>query len=257
MAFGGAEVMVTPLGMAAALNTVANDGVYIKPEVIRWIESPVDGTRSAFPDSVSRRVISSRTAAQMQDIMRGVTEDAHGTGSRARVEGVSVAGKTGTAKKWDSSLGAYSSKKIIASFGGFLPADDPRITIYVMVDEPKGDTYGGLVAAPVFARIAEQTVDYLGIPRDRDGPATGVESLASTRGLMMEDTRHRRNYQTGRMPLVLGMTMGEASQALARCGFAPRIKGSGYVIWQDPPGGVRSEPGSECELDFAPPPLEK
>jgi cell division protein FtsI (penicillin-binding protein 3) len=168
-----------------------------------------------------------------------------------------VAGKTGTARKWDHSIGAYSSKKIISSFGGFLPADDPRITIYVMVDEAQGHTYGGLVAAPVFARIAEQTVDYLGIPRERDTPSQGVARLAATRGLMMEDTRDTRNYEAGRMPLVLGMTMGEASQALARCGIAPRIKGSGYVIWQDPPGGVRSEPGSECRLEFAPPPLEK
>jgi cell division protein FtsI (penicillin-binding protein 3) len=254
MAFGGAEVMATPLGVAAAINSVANDGVYVKPHVVRWVVSPVDGTRKPLTEVESRRVISEQTATRMQEMMRQVTEHPRGTGKRARVPGISTAGKTGTVRKWDRELNAYSSQKIIASFGGFVPAEDPKVTIFVMVDEPQTQTYGGLVAAPVFATIADRCIEYLGIPRRSE---TTPEAAPTTKELLTRETgRPQPSPESGRMPLLLGMTAGEALQTLTRYDVVPRVTGTGFVIWQDPPGGVRYQRGSQCELELAPPPLD-
>lgn len=256
MAFGGAEVMATPLGVAAGLNTVANDGVYVKPHVVRWIESPVDGSRRPYTQAETRRVISSRTASRMREMMKQVTEHPRGTGKRARVQGVSTAGKTGTARKWDSELNAYSSKKIIASFGGFVPAEKPQITIFVMVDEPQTETYGGIVAAPVFAEIADRCVEYLGIPRRNATAAGKDEPDPRTQKVDRGFGKVPPAVEPGRMPLLLGMSAAEALQMLAAHDINARMTGSGFVIWQDPPGGVRYQHESQCRFELAPPPLD-
>jgi len=253
MAFGGAEVMATAMGMAAAFNAAANDGVYVHPHVVQWVESPIDGSRHPFTGYESRRVISPRAAAQIGRMMVQVTEHPRGTGKRGRVEGISVAGKTGTVRKWDRAAAAYSSKKIIASFGGFIPAEEPRLTVFVMVDEPQTETYGGLVAAPVFADIADACVQYLGLPRR--GDVAALEKPASTRSASVP-ARPAAPAEPGTMPLLLGMTMAEASQTLARHDLTARLTGTGFVIWQDPPGGVRYQHGSECKVELAPPPQE-
>ncbi|HEX9743017.1 MAG TPA: penicillin-binding transpeptidase domain-containing protein, partial [Nitrospiraceae bacterium] len=86
-----------------------------------------------------------------------------GTGSKAAVAGYRVAGKTGTAQKIDPDTGAYSSSLFVASFAGYVPAEDPRLTIVAIIDEPQGETWGGTVAAPMFRRVAEQVLTYLGV----------------------------------------------------------------------------------------------
>jgi cell division protein FtsI (penicillin-binding protein 3) len=111
---------------------------------------------------VRRRPISLETARTLTGILEGVV--AKGTGGKAAVPGYRVAGKTGTAQKIDPTTGAYSPTLFVGSFVGFLPADNPRLAIVAVLDEPRGEAWGGVVAAPVFRRIAEQAMPYLGVP---------------------------------------------------------------------------------------------
>jgi cell division protein FtsI (penicillin-binding protein 3) len=146
----GQGLAVTPLQMATAYTAIANDGVMRHPYVIQGHRRP------------GKRVISSHTAQAVSRMLAGVLGPG-GTAQEARVEGYELAGKTGTAEKPDE-FGGYSKTKFVASFIGFAPARDPRLLVAVMVDEPKGDTYGGAVAAPAFQRIAEFALPYLRIP---------------------------------------------------------------------------------------------
>ncbi len=157
----GQEVGVTALQMISAASVIANGGWLMSPYLVSEIKGP-SGHISRLEPTVRRRVISSKTAGMMIDILRGVVLPG-GTGTLAAVPGYDVAGKTGTAQKIDPNTGRYSNIKTVASFVGFLPAHDPALTILVVIDEPKSDQWGGTVAAPVFQRIAAQSVRHLGI----------------------------------------------------------------------------------------------
>ncbi|MCM8796969.1 MAG: penicillin-binding protein 2 [Candidatus Omnitrophica bacterium] len=154
----GQEVGVTAVQLAMAISVIANGGQLMKPYIVREIRDNYGETIKSFSPVMVRKVISLDTAARMRKILTGVVEE--GTGKLAKVFGVSVAGKTGTAQKLEPS-GAYSHSKFVASFIGFAPADDPLIAIAVVVDEPHPYYYGGVVAAPVFSKVAADTVRYL------------------------------------------------------------------------------------------------
>jgi cell division protein FtsI (penicillin-binding protein 3) len=110
-----------------------------------------------------RRVISEETAQTLSQILQNVV--LRGTGTEAQIDGYSVAGKTGTAQKFDPSIGRYSNRIHTASFAGFVPVENPVLAIVVVIDEPKGKFYGGDVAAPVFKEIASQILRYLQVPK--------------------------------------------------------------------------------------------
>lgn len=171
----GQEVAVTPLQLLRAYSAIANGGILVTPHVVSEIRTP-DGTliHSFTPDSKhltgftyaeNKRAISKRTADIFKDILKTVTEEG-GTGKSASVEGNQVAGKTGTAQVIDPKTKRYSKEKYVSSFVGFVPADNPRIAIIVVIYEPKGQIYGGVVAAPVFKEIAKQSLSYLNVPRE-------------------------------------------------------------------------------------------
>ena len=142
----GQGIAVTPLQIAQAASAIANDGVLVAPRVVRSV-----GAEAV--DAPARRVIDAETARAVRRMMVEVTTDG-GTAKRARVPGFEVAGKTGTAQKIDPVTKAYSRELYVASFVGLVPADAPEVAILVLVDEPKGSIYGGVVAAPAFAEIA-------------------------------------------------------------------------------------------------------
>jgi cell division protein FtsI/penicillin-binding protein 2 len=147
----GQGLAVTPMQMVTGFQAFANDGVIHRPHVIDGEESP------------SRRVISARTAQQISRMLEGVLGPG-GTAEEAKVEGYTLAGKTGTAEKPDPVNGGYSKDKYYASFIGFAPARDPRLLVAVMVDEPQGQIYGGEVAGPAFEKIVSFALPYLRIP---------------------------------------------------------------------------------------------
>jgi len=158
----GQGLTATPLQIAAGVAAIAGGGEYHPPRVVSRIVHP-DGTGEPLQERPARRVMSEKAARQMVGIMRGVT-DVGGTARMASVEGYPVAGKTGTAHK--VAHGHYDPTRWVSSFVGFLPAQDPRITLLVMFDEPQGDGghLGGSVAGPVFKEIAEQAMRYLHVP---------------------------------------------------------------------------------------------
>jgi cell division protein FtsI (penicillin-binding protein 3) len=141
---------VTPIQMAAAYSAIANGGLLVRPHIVRGDAAP------------KRRVITARTSWAVSRMLEGVLAPG-GTGSEAVVPGYELAGKTGTAQKPDQN-GGYSKNRFVASFVGYAPANHPRLLVAVMVDEPKGDIYGGSVAAPAFQKIASFALPYLGIP---------------------------------------------------------------------------------------------
>jgi cell division protein FtsI (penicillin-binding protein 3) len=156
----GQGIAVTPLQMIAGVSAIAGGGIYRQPRIVARIVAP-DGSVETPPVAPDRRVMSAAAARTMLGIMRGVTEPG-GTARAAAIDGYPVAGKTGTAQKVAN--GHYDPTKWVASFVGAVPADDPRLALIVIVDEPQGGHLGGSVAAPIFKEIAEQALRYLHVP---------------------------------------------------------------------------------------------
>jgi cell division protein FtsI (penicillin-binding protein 3) len=160
----GQEIGVTPIQMVSAVAALANGGVLMKPYVVSEVRDAQGKSLRQFIPQVKRRVVSPETARTVTSILEGVVTD--GTGAKAAIPGFRVAGKTGTAQKIDPRTGAYSSTLFVGSFVGFVPADNPRLAMIVVIDEPQGESWGGTVAAPVFRRVGEQVLNYLGVSSD-------------------------------------------------------------------------------------------
>jgi cell division protein FtsI/penicillin-binding protein 2 len=157
----GQGIAVTPLQMAAMYAGIANGGVMVQPHVIKRISG------EPAPKVVRRRILSPEVDHTLVGMLKGVVDTAAGTGVRARVPGYTVAGKTGTAQKALAHGLGYSKRNYVASFVGFLPADDPRVEVMVVVDSPRTNIFGGYVAAPAFQQIATFLTKDLAIPPDR------------------------------------------------------------------------------------------
>jgi cell division protein FtsI/penicillin-binding protein 2 len=147
----GQGIAVTPIQMAQAYTAIANNGVMRRPYIVQGDQKP------------GKRVLSAPVAGQVAHMLEGVLA-AGGTASEAAIPGYTLAGKTGTAQKPDPVNGGYSKFKYVASFIGFAPARNPRLLVAVMVDEPQGAIYGGVVAAPAFQKILSFALPYLRIP---------------------------------------------------------------------------------------------
>ena len=170
----GYGVAVSGIQLITAASAIANDGILVKPYLVQAITDANNEPLKQFQPQTVRRVISEKTARTIKTIMKTVITKG-GTGVNAALEGYTVCGKTGTARKLDES-GTYSETRHIASFVGFTPADDPKLTILVVIDEPRGQYYGGTVAAPVFRRIAREALNYLNI-----APGSGIKQFANAR----------------------------------------------------------------------------
>lgn len=153
----GHEVTVTPLQLVYAMAAIANDGLYMRPFVVKYIIDSHDQMIKTFTPQIVQQVISPATAQRLKEILVGVVEN--GTGQRAKIEGIDVAGKTGTAQKVID--GQYSHSKFYAAFVGFAPADHPRLAAVVVLEEPHPYYFGGTVSAPVFKEVIENSLKYL------------------------------------------------------------------------------------------------
>ena len=163
----GQGIAVTPMQMASAYAAIANGGMWTRPHLVERVG---DGP----PRPVARhRIVTRWIARELTSMLQNVVLD--GTGTLAQVPGYHVAGKTGTAAKPDSH-GGYSSSKYVASFVGFAPATRPRLVVLVTVDEPQGAIWGGVVAAPAFKAIAQQTLQYLSAPPDAPGQVAATSA---------------------------------------------------------------------------------
>jgi len=178
----GQEVGVTPVQLVTMVSALANGGVYMPPHVLLQSTDEMKGDAklkpaafrpsnqlpSTLPDG-AHRVISEMTSAKMRMMMQGIVTE--GTGKLAALNGYSSAGKTGTAQKIDVATHTYSHTKLVASFAGFAPVSNPAISIAVVIDTPtaggEAAHYGGAASAPVFADVAQQVLEYLGVPHDQ------------------------------------------------------------------------------------------
>jgi cell division protein FtsI (penicillin-binding protein 3) len=181
----GQEIAVTPVQLVTMVSTIANGGVYLPPHILFPGEVDAQTQLSAQPFKAGQdlptslpqgahRVISTMAAAQMRKMMEGVV--LYGTGRPAQLNGYSSGGKTGTAQKIDPETHKYSKWMHIASFAGFAPVNNPAISVAVVIDTPHGDYYGTSVSAPVFAEVAQQVLEYLGVPHDVELKPTTKDS---------------------------------------------------------------------------------
>jgi cell division protein FtsI (penicillin-binding protein 3) len=160
----GQEVGVTALQLACAYSALANGGTLWEPRFVQSIRTSSGSERTRASRVKVRRVMTPETAKIVGEMLEGVV--LRGTGQEARLEGWSVAGKTGTAQKIDPKLKTYSPDKNVASFCGYAPAKNPRLTIVVILNEPQGITWGGYNAGPVFKNIAWHSLIHMGVPSD-------------------------------------------------------------------------------------------
>lgn len=246
----GQGISVTPLQMTAAMAVIANGGLLMEPYLVeKIIDGEGDQVYRRQPHAV-RRVVSESTARRVRNMMIGVTE-AGGTGTRGAVIGYSVAGKTGTAQKVDPVTGGYSVDKRIASFIGMVPAENPAMIVLVTIDEPQGKPYGGLVAAPVFSRIMDESLRYLDIP-----PTEVVARRElPTRNTPLKAKRVRTTVQkvrgdSSQMPDFKGMSYRQVLDAMSRNGLNIKLSGSGEVVEQFPRAGEAISYGAEIWVRF-------
>jgi cell division protein FtsI (penicillin-binding protein 3) len=240
----GQGISATPLQMAMAYAAVANGGFLMRPYVVQRVTGPKGEALRENQPHVVRRAISESAARALASMLKGVTSEG-GTGTMASLEGFDVAGKTGTAQKADLIHGGYSKKRV-ASFVGFVPADEPRLVVMVVVDEPEASVYGGVVAAPAFGNIARGALRHLAVaPRKPDlmPAATAPAEPPRRRPQMKVATPDSDSRQNG-APDFLGLSLREAVEKARANKVKVRMHGHGHVIKQHPlPGAAWSENG--------------
>ncbi len=246
----GYQVGVTPLQMAAAASVIANGGTLYEPHVVRAVVK--GGQRTVVAPKPVRQAILPGTAATVIDIMEKVVTD--GSGKAAALVSYNVAGKTGTANKLVN--GRYSDSQQNVSFVGFVPSRDPQFTIIVMIDSPRvgGDT-GGVIAAPIFKRIADASLRHLGItPTVNPVPpvivARNEPSAVTPAAVVGQPTvvAMTASMADDGLPDLRGLGAREAVRELARLGLTARMTGTGVVVEQNPPAGTPIEAGAMCTL---------
>ena len=252
----GQGVSLSTIQLATALSAIANGGNLMRPYLVEQILDDSGTVMQKFEPQVVRRVISPDTAQKVTKMMETVTVDG-GTGTRAALDGYLVAGKTGTAQKVDPVTRTYSPTKRIGSFVGFVPADKPKLTIAVIIDEPQGVKYGGVVAAPAFRVIAQNTLAYLKIQPNI--PATAVGKKADTKIAAappvesLSDGDSEETPAEGQvMPNFRGMSMRKVLQVMEKRSINIRLIGSGQAAEQSPPPGHKIRGASEVWIKFAP-----
>jgi len=229
----GQEVSVTALQITAAFGAIANDGVLMQPRLVR-ATFDADGreTRRLEPRAV-RQVVSPDTARTLRRLLARVVEN--GTGHFAVIPGYDVGGKTGTAQKLDPATHRYSRAPGVLSFIGMVPADEPRLVMLVMLDEPKNEKWGSEAAAPIFSAIGAEVLRYLDVPPHDAQPVqivTGPEAPAPRARPWNE-----ASAPDGLMPDVRGRSLREALATLAPLGVGVQVDGRGRVARQMPAPG--------------------
>ncbi len=272
----GQEIGVTPLQMATAYSVLANDGMLVKPHVVRELRSP-DGAVVFQAKPETRRALKAETTAALRNMLEGVT--LHGTARKAQLDGYTAAGKTGTAQKIDPKTHTYSATKYIGSFVGFAPVNNPAVVIIVVIDEPQGSYHGGDVAAPVFREIAEQILPDLSVSPDVE-VKSGTELIAqmsrpSPKQLkeVQQQTEAReatlpkvaaRSFsgqtkevvfavatrRAALMPDLRGQSVRDAFRMCQQLGLRLEARGEGHAMRQTPEPGAEVDPGLIVRVDF-------
>ena len=218
----GQGISVTAIQLVNALSTIANGGYHMQPYIVKKILNPKGEVISEKKPKVIKRVISFDTSNTVKKVLKGVVDK--GTGEMAQIEGYGIAGKTGTAQIPDTNNGGYFGDKYIASFIGFAPADSPKLTLLVLLEDPKESIYGGTTAAPIFKSIAEKVLFYMGVPTEQKFSGNSI------------------------MPNLEGKSARDILRWATEEGVEVSFKGSGYVVEQSPKPGETIKRGAECKF---------
>ncbi|MBI1910969.1 MAG: transpeptidase family protein [Deltaproteobacteria bacterium] len=245
----GQGVSATGVQLVTAMSAIANGGFIVKPYVVKSIKDSSGKVISESNPTIVRRIISEDTARKVTDMLIEVTKQG-GTGTKAAIEGFDVAGKTGTAQKPDFKHGGYASGAYMASFMGYVPAKNPRLAILVSIDEPRGEYYGGLVSAPAFKEIAQESLSYLGVfPEKQDGMPK-VQYIKNT--IQPEPVNELEEAEVASpdplRPMAIPDFTGKTVRAVLRMArersFEVAVVGSGRAVSQKPaPGSSIPEKG--------------
>jgi cell division protein FtsI (penicillin-binding protein 3) len=268
----GQEISVTAVQMVAAFAAVANGGRLMQPQIIRAVLDAQGREVRSFEPIAVRQVISPDTAHTLTDMMVNVVRN--GTGHNAAIPGYDVAGKTGTAQKMDPATRRYSRAPGVLSFVGFVPADDPRLAMLVLLDEPKNEKWGSEAAAPIFSAIGREALRYLNVaPRDAspvpivrgemasaapekargtEAPVPALDASAVPAGAPAGSDDVPPATVAAVMPRLAGLSLRQALEALAPHGVRLEISGRGVVTSQQPAPGAPLPAGTVCRLHLAP-----
>lgn len=243
----GHGVTVTALQEAMAMGALANGGLLMAPRLIKRVLGPDGSVKKENPPEVVRRAVSERAARTVTQMLLGVTR-AGGTATKAAMRDYAVAGKTGTAQKVIN--GGYLPGHFISSFAGFAPANDPKIVIVVVLDDPVGQYYGGIVAAPVFRAVAEEALWSMGVPpapdtyedpkhpkKPEEAPATPAPVASSQPA--SQPAAWSARVQAG-VPDFAGLTVGDALRLARLQGLSLSVQGTGLAVSQDPAPGAQA-----------------
>jgi len=252
----GQGVSVTAIQLISALSAIANQGVLMKPYIVRAVVDKKGQIVKKFTPTPVRTVISPATAKKMTAILTAVVGDVDGTGKNAKITNVSVAGKTGTSQKFDFSRRVYSSDRVRTSFMGFFPVDDPQVAILVTLDEPQRDRWGGLAAAPVFKDIGEQILTCFKtnirenpLPVLEDEGTNGHEKI--TLVSLLDVAKRQNNVEEDVMPDFRGMNMRDVLKKAKEKGLEVQVRGSGWAVRQEPKPGDDLSSRRTCAIHFS------
>ncbi len=250
----GQGLSATAVQVTAAYGALANRGILMRPYLVARVTDPDGVVLLENQPTQVRQAVSEKTARLVTQMLEGAVQK-DGTAPRAALESYRVAGKTGTAQKPDPVARGYSEKRI-ASFAGIVPADDPRLVIYVVVDEPKTDVYGGLVAAPAFREVATAVLPYLGVPPSLSVLATSKKVPIQAPMQVKEEpaaaqpVTERLEQGSVSVPNVQGQVGRDAVARLLATSLEPRLRGSGRVMAQSPAPGAHVPRGARVTLEL-------
>lgn len=248
----GQGIGVTALQIVSAFAAIANNGVRMQPYLVERVVSK--NGEVLFQNQPTRvaQAVSPQTAALLTRILRGVVEKG-GTAMAAAIDEYPVAGKTGTAQKVEPGSGVYARGKYIASFVGYAPADNPRLAVLVLLDEPQGFYYGGVVAAPVFREILLKSLHYLGVPpRGAEKNILLVKSTLPQPPKSDVETTMTQEGNLFKVPDFRGVSLRQVLKAAGHFPVSMEFRGRGSAVSQRPEAGEWVTAGSRIYVEFRP-----
>jgi len=280
----GHELTVTPLQMVRAMSVIANGGYLVRPRLVDAIGS--EGNKRTLERPARKQVLSATVAAQMRAMLERTIDN--GTGRLAQAPGYRVGGKTGTAQMVDKETGRYSHEEYVASFLGLAPINDPKVVVLVVLEAPKGEYYGGQIAAPVFRDVTAQALRLLDVQPDQ--PVRPTPKKKSIPADLLADFVEMTPEEAGKLPSgadgsilvarsaplpssealappqaaapkalrvtdltapdLKGMTLREALAKASSLGLQLDSQGTGVVVRQSPPAGAPMEEGAQIRLEL-------
>jgi stage V sporulation protein D (sporulation-specific penicillin-binding protein) len=242
----GQSIAVTPLQLVQAMSAIANDGILLKPHIVKSIKNADGSVYMETNKDEVRRTIQSETDKTLVGLLEQVV--ASGGGSKAAVKGYRIAGKTGTAQKIRENGTGYMEGSYIASFCGFAPVENPQLTVLVMIDEPSGGYYGGQIAAPIAADIFSQLFRYLHIEPSSD-PFSDMDKQHKEDPAKLAESLHKEAPQ-GKVliPDLGGKSLSEATQALSDIDITINAEGTGIVVGQNIAANTIVDTGTEVTV---------